>query len=174
MSFPGPIPAPADLQLEAARRVRISSDQQQAILDAAGGDAEKAQMMENLLRTENRGFGYPRDVPSGKGAKGPWQFTSQAWTQFGDGDFDTNVHDFAAGAHAASRMIDWIGRKYGTDPGVVAAYYNGGGRAANHVALGMDPPAQETRDYVRIIRGLYQPVPVSPPTRVAGTDQKTP
>jgi hypothetical protein len=170
MSYPGPQPMPDDPQLDAARQVQITDGQRQAILDAAGGDQAKAQLLENLLRIENRGFGYPKDAKSLVRANGPWQFTRQAWMQFGQGDFDTNVHDFDAGAQAASRMVDWIGRHFGSDPAVVAAYYNGGRRAADHVTLGMDPPAQETQNYVRIMRGLYQPT--SP--RITGTDQISP
>jgi len=54
-------------------------------------------------------------------------------------------------------MVDWISRKYSPEPGVVGAYYNGGWRAAEPVSVGLDPPTKESKDYVRIMRGLSQP-----------------
>ena len=135
-----------------ARRLanfQTTPEQDKIILEAAGGDQEKARVMRGLLAIENRGFGRPRDdATSPAGAAGSWQFMPGTWRDHGRGDF-SKARDFKEGAHATSRFIDWIRKKYGTtDPAVTAAYYNGGHRAAAAVAAGRAPPAAETREYV--------------------------
>ena len=135
-----------------ARRLanfQTTPEQDKIILEAAGGDQEKARVMRGLLAIENRGFGRPRnDATSPAGAVGAWQFTQGTWKDHGRGDF-SNARNFKEGAHATSRFIDWIRKKYGTaDPAVTAAYYNGGPRAAVAVAAGRKAPAAETREYV--------------------------
>jgi len=151
--------------------VGLTDSQRQAILDAANGDTQKAALMENILRVENRGrSSVNNNIESNRKALGAFQITPPAWLQFGQGDWETNARDFNASANTASRMIDWIGRHYSPDPGVIAAYYNGGSRAAHHVMAGLEPPARETQNYVRIMRGLY--APQNP--RITGTDQISP
>lgn len=135
-----------------ARRLanfKTTPEQDKIILEAAGGDQEKARVMRGLLAIENRGFGRPRDdATSPVGAAGSWQFMPGTWKDHGRGDF-SKARDFKEGAHATSRFVDWIRKKYGTtDPAVTAAYYNGGHRAAAAVAAGRAPPAAETREYV--------------------------
>ena len=72
-----------------------------------------------------------------------------------------NAGDFEKGVQATSKFIDWIANRYGTsDPAVIAAYYNGGGRAAYAVAHGKALPPGETNDYVRMMGGLTQPADV--------------
>lgn len=135
-----------------ARRLanfQTTPEQDKIILEAAGGDQEKARVMRGLLAIENRGFGRPRDdATSPAGAAGSWQFMPGTWKDHGRGDF-SNARNFKEGAYATSRFIDWIRKKYGTaDPAVTAAYYNGGHRAAVAVAAGREAPAAETREYV--------------------------
>ena len=135
-----------------ARRLanfKTTPEQDKIILEAAGGDQEKARVMRGLLAIENRGFGRPRDdATSSAGAAGSWQFTPGTWKDHGRGDF-SKARNFKEGAHATSRFIDWIRKKYGTaDPAVTAAYYNGGHRAAAAVAAGREAPVAQTREYV--------------------------
>lgn len=127
----------------------ITSEQEKQIIDAAGGDQNKARIMRGLLAIENRGFGRPRnDATSPVGAVGAWQFMPETWKDHGEGGLE-NARDFGKGAKATSRFIDWIRKKYKTDdPAVIAAYYNGGHRAAAAVAAGREAPAAETREYV--------------------------
>ena len=138
-----------------ARRLgnfQTTQEQDKAILDAAGGDQNKARVMRGLLAIENRGFGRPRnDATSPVGAVGAWQFMPGTWRDHGEGGIE-NARDFSKGAKATSRFIDWIRKKYKTDdPAVIAAYYNGGDPAARAVLAGRAPPAAETREYVGLM-----------------------
>lgn len=128
------------------------------LLAAAGGDPQKVAMMKLLLGAEGSGA----NSVSPKGARGRFQFMPGTWSQFGEGDF-SNASDFSKASGAASRMIDWIKRRYNTnDPRVIAAYYNGGDPAARAVLAGKEPPAKETRDYLARISGEIGNTPLPP------------
>ena len=91
------------------------------------------------------------DQVSPKGARSVMQFMPATW-----GDFNNNgKRDINNPAHtidAAFEFVDWVSKKYGTkDPMVIAAYYNGGGKAAEAVLNGKQPPATETRNYLQRI-----------------------
>jgi hypothetical protein len=168
MSYPGQIHLPAqDPDIARARQVNISDEQMQTIRDAAGGNPQRAMLMENLLRTENRGFGYPNNnAGSNKGAIGAWQMTPKAWLDYGVGDF-SNARDFKQGAAAAAKAVQKAQHFYGDnpDPGLVGAFYNAGKHAADVMQVGGSPPSAETEQYAHIMRGLSEPEP-----RLTGTD----
>lgn len=91
------------------------------------------------------------DQVSPKGARSVMQFMPATW-----GDFNNNgKRDINNPAHtidAAFEFVDWVSKKYGTkDPMVIAAYYNGGGKAAEAVLNGKQPPKAETRNYLKRI-----------------------
>lgn len=88
---------------------------------------------------------------SPKGAKSVMQFMPATWGEFnnnGKRDINNPAHTI----DAALEFVDWISKKYKTkDPMVIAAYYNGGGKAAEAVLNGKQPPATETRNYLQRI-----------------------
>lgn len=86
---------------------------------------------------------------SPKGARSVMQFIPSTW-----GDFNKNgkrdINNPADTIDAALDFVDWISKKYKTkDPMVIAAYYNGGGKAAEAVLKGRMPPAKETQNYLK-------------------------
>ena len=89
------------------------------------------------------------DQTSPKGAKSVMQFMPATWGDFnknGQRDINNPVHTI----DAALEFVDWVSKKYKTqDPMVIAAYYNGGGKAAEAVLKGQQPPATETRAYLQ-------------------------
>jgi soluble lytic murein transglycosylase-like protein len=144
---------------------KLSAEEDAAIRAAAGGDPAKAALMRAILAAENRGKPGPDNLAvSPRGATGAFQFMPGTWGQFGEGAF-RRAYDFDTSARAASRFIDWIKKTYNTDdPAVIAAYYNGGDRAARAVLAGEAPPAKETADYVNMVTGnLSTPLPAGDP-----------
>ncbi|MEX5367400.1 transglycosylase SLT domain-containing protein [Acinetobacter haemolyticus] len=88
---------------------------------------------------------------SPKGAKSVMQFMPATWGEYsknGKRDINNPIDTI----DAALEFVDWISKKYKTkDPMVIAAYYNGGGKAAEAVLKGKQPPATETRNYLERI-----------------------
>lgn len=91
------------------------------------------------------------DQVSPKGARSVMQFMPATWSDHNkNGKRDLN--NPADTIDAAFEFVDWVSKKYKTkDPMVIAAYYNGGGKAAEAVLKGNQPPASETRDYLQRI-----------------------
>lgn len=88
---------------------------------------------------------------SPKGAKSVMQFMPATWGEFNN-DGKRDINNPAHTIDAALDFVDWISKKYKTkDPMVIAAYYNGGGKAAEAVLNGKQPPATETRNYLQRI-----------------------
>jgi|GEM_PF-866579 len=88
---------------------------------------------------------------SPKGARSVMQFMPATWGDFNKGG-KRDLNNPADTIDAAFEFVDWVSKKYGTkDPMVIAAYYNGGGKAAEAVLKGNQPPASETRDYLQRI-----------------------
>ena len=85
---------------------------------------------------------------SPKGAQSVMQFMPATWSEYSKGgkrDIDNPIDTI----DAAVEFVGWISEKYNTrDPMVIAAYYNGGGKAAEAVKSGKMPPASETRAYL--------------------------
>ncbi len=125
------------------------------VTGTAGGNDKKQRFLSAWLALENGGYGkIHNQAMSWKGASGAYQFLRGTWKDFGEGDF-SNARDFDKATAAAGRMYDWMVKKYGTDdPRVLAAYVNGGDRAARAVLKGHLPPAKETRDYLSRLASL--------------------
>ena len=88
---------------------------------------------------------------SPKGARSVMQFMPATWGDFNKGG-KRDLNNPADTIDAAFEFVDWVSKKYKTkDPMVIAAYYNGGGKAAEAVIKGNQPPASETRDYLQRI-----------------------
>lgn len=88
---------------------------------------------------------------SPKGAKSVMQFMPATWGEYSKNG-KRNINNPVDTIDAALEFVDWISKKYKTkDPMVIAAYYNGGGKAAEAVLKGNQPPATETRNYLERI-----------------------
>ena len=95
----------------------------------------------------------PGDV-SPKGAKGPMQFMDPTWKQYGMG---RDVNDGPASFDAAARYMKDLHTRFG-DWRAAQAAYNGGTAAGKAVARGQQPPAEETRKYLRNTEAKLPPI----------------
>lgn len=85
---------------------------------------------------------------SPKGAQSVMQFMPATWSEYSKGG-KRDINNPIDTIDAAVEFVGWISEKYNTrDPMVIAAYYNGGGKAAEAVKSGKMPPASETRAYL--------------------------
>lgn len=85
---------------------------------------------------------------SPKGAQSVMQFMPATWSDYSKGG-KRDINNPIDTIDAAVEFVGWISEKYNTrDPMVIAAYYNGGGKAAEAVKSGKMPPASETRAYL--------------------------
>lgn len=85
---------------------------------------------------------------SPKGAQSVMQFIPATWGEYSKGG-KRDINNPIDTIDAAVEFVGWISKKYNTrDPMVIAAYYNGGGKAAEAVKSGKMPPASETRAYL--------------------------
>lgn len=85
---------------------------------------------------------------SPKGAQSVMQFMPATWGEYSKGG-KRDINNPIDTIDAAVEFVGWISEKYNTrDPMVIAAYYNGGGKAAEAVKSGKMPPASETRAYL--------------------------
>lgn len=85
---------------------------------------------------------------SPKGAQSVMQFMPATWGEYSK-DGKRDINNPIDTIDAAVEFVGWISEKYNTrDPMVIAAYYNGGGKAAEAVKSGKMPPAPETRAYL--------------------------
>ncbi|WP_213386136.1 transglycosylase SLT domain-containing protein, partial [Acinetobacter baumannii] len=104
-----------------------------------------------LLAIRLSGEKSNNDAVSPKGAKSVMQFMPETWKEYSNNG-KRDINNPADTIDASLEFIDWISKKYKTkDPMVIAAYYNGGGNAANAVLKGGQPPASETRNYIQRI-----------------------
>lgn len=86
---------------------------------------------------------------SPKGAQSVMQFMPATWGEYSKGG-KRDINNPIDTIDAAVEFVGWISEKYNTrDPMVIAAYYNGGGKAAEAVKSGKMPPASETRAYLQ-------------------------
>lgn len=86
---------------------------------------------------------------SPKGAQSVMQFMPATWGEYSK-DGKRDINNPIDTIDAAVEFVGWISEKYNTrDPMVIAAYYNGGGKAAEAVKRGKMPPASETRAYLQ-------------------------
>lgn len=86
---------------------------------------------------------------SPKGAQSVMQFMPATWGDFNKGG-KRDINNPMDTIDASLEFVDWVSKKYKTkDPMVIAAYYNGGGKAAEAVLKGKQPPASETQNYLQ-------------------------
>lgn len=86
---------------------------------------------------------------SPKGAQSIMQFMPATWGDFNNGG-KRDINNPMDTIDASLEFVDWVSKKYKTkDPMVIAAYYNGGGKAAEAVLKGKQPPASETQNYLQ-------------------------
>lgn len=86
---------------------------------------------------------------SPKGAQSVMQFMPATWGDFNNGG-KRDINNPMDTIDASLEFVDWVSKKYKTqDPMVIAAYYNGGGKAAEAVLKGKQPPASETQNYLQ-------------------------
>ncbi|EOR08157.1 transglycosylase SLT domain-containing protein [Acinetobacter tandoii] len=86
---------------------------------------------------------------SPKGAQSIMQFMPATWGDFNKGG-KRDINNPMDTIDASLEFVDWVSKKYKTkDPMVIAAYYNGGGKAAEAVLKGKQPPASETQNYLQ-------------------------
>jgi hypothetical protein len=102
-----------------------------------------------LLNAIKTAEGSGAQSVSAKGARGVFQFMPATAKAYGL----TDPTDEAASADAAARYMRWAKDTYKTDdPRVLSAEFNGGPTAARAVLAGKEPPALETRNYIKKVK----------------------
>lgn len=186
---PGAAPAPgvssapaapdfSGLDTATAKRlevVKFSPAQEQTISAVSGGDAAKAAWLRAAVTIENRGKAGPDDnAVSPVGATGAFQFMESTGKQYGLSPDDRR--DFNKSAAAASKFYDDLSKMYGGNQLAMLAHYNGGGSAGRAVINGREPPAKETRDYLKMAQALgigRSPTDAAPGVQVAAANTGT-
>ena len=143
-----------DEQVNNAANVQLTKEQQQILYDVAGQDEQKRQILENILRIENRGFGKVNEnAVSPVGAVGPFQFMPITAKNLGV----NNRKDFRESAEGASRYVDEVRNRLGDNFSSAAMYadYNAGPKASGPISRGEDVNLpQETIDYLAMAKAL--------------------
>jgi len=80
---------------------------------------------------------------SSKGAKGRFQFMPETAKAYG-----VNTSDKVSSAHGAAQYLADLQNQYGSFKAALA-HYNGGTKAAKAVLAGQEPPAEETKNYLK-------------------------
>ena len=117
-------------------------------LDAFATDVEKRYNLPTgmIVALKNAGERSNISEVSGKGAKGVMQFIDKTREAY-----PHDVNDPFDSIDASGRyMADLI--KQHKNPIAAIAAYNGGNAAAKAVLAGKQPPAKETRDYIKRIQ----------------------
>ena len=107
-----------------------------------------------LLAIRKDGERSNNNATSPVGAKSVMQFMPKTWQEYNKGG-RRDLNNPADTIDAAYDFVQWISKKYNTtDPAVIAAYYNGGGRQAEAVKSTGRATNKETADYVpRVLAG---------------------
>jgi len=82
---------------------------------------------------------------SPKGAKGRFQFMPETAKAYG-----VDTSDPVSSAHGAAKFLADLQNQYGSFKAAIA-HYNGGHKAAKAVLEGKEPPATETKNYVKSV-----------------------
>lgn len=126
--------------------VNIKADELATLREVTGGDARALDFLTKALAVENRGFGELRhDAVSPVGAYGAFQIMPKTARGLGISE----QAGFQEQAWGAMKLYKELDKTYGGNTRAMLAHYNGGGKAGRAVMTGMEPPAQETRDYLR-------------------------
>jgi len=80
---------------------------------------------------------------SSKGAKGRFQFMPATAEAYG-----VDTSDKVSSAHGAAKYLSDLQNQYGSFKAALA-HYNGGTKAAKAVLAGQEPPAEETKNYLK-------------------------
>ena len=114
--------------------------------------------MDNLYASLEKRYGLPEgslsaveSVESGgkdetispKGAKGRFQFMPETANAYG-----VNTSDPISSAHGAAQYLSDLQKQYGSFKAAIA-HYNGGTKAGKAVSMGEEPPAEETKGYLK-------------------------
>ena len=107
-----------------------------------------------LLAIRKDGERSNNNATSPVGAKSVMQFMPDTWQEYNKGG-RRDLNNPADTIDAAYDFVQWISKKYNTtDPAVIAAYYNGGGRQAEAVKNTGRATHKETAAYVpRVLAG---------------------
>ena len=136
--------------------VKLTPEQNQSIEAVSRGNTNKADFLRNKLIIENRGHTSVQNAKSGAGAVGPYQFMEGTARNLGltvDGQQDDR-QDFDKSTYAAGKLYDQLHDRYKGNTDAMNANYNAGNDAAEAVMNGGQPPAKETRDYLRFSHAL--------------------
>lgn len=129
--------------------VQLTRDQKKSILNASGGNYQKAQALTNKLKIENRGNPAVTDAVSNAGASGPWQLMPKTAASLGV----TDRSDFDQGSKAAGKLYDDAMKRWNGNRALEYADYNAGPIRAGQMAKGETVP-KETQDYVRMAMAM--------------------
>lgn len=111
-------------------------------------DPFEQELLRLVLVNENAGFGRVNDdAISPVGARGAFQIMPDNATAAGMNPED--MHDFESGAKVALNVLRDYRRRFGDDPLVIMAGYNGGFGAAQDIADGKIPTNEERNLYYR-------------------------
>lgn len=126
--------------------VTLKPEELATLREVTGGDAKAMDFLAKALAVENRGFGELRhDAVSPVGAYGAFQIMPKTARGLGISE----QAGFQEQAWGAMKLYKELDKTYGGNTRAMLAHYNGGGKAGRAVMNGMEPPAQETRDYLR-------------------------
>lgn len=149
--------------------VSIKADELATLRDVTGGDARALDFLATALAVENRGFGELRhDAVSPAGAYGAFQIMPKT----ARGLDISEQADFKEQAEGAMRLYKELDQTYGGNTKAMLAHYNGGYKAGRAVMAGMEPPAQETRDYLRHAGSYTANLPIAKPASSQGQAQR--
>ena len=95
--------------------------------------------------------GNPNAV-SPKGAKGTFQFMPETADAY-----NVDVSDPISSAHGAAKYLSDLQKQYGSFKAALA-HYNGGTKAGKAVSMGDEPPADETKGYLKKVSSKLAPI----------------
>lgn len=154
---PSAVPQGVKRSLE---QFKLTDEQNNKLIAAAGGNTWLYMALRTALVAENLSFGRVRDDrESNKRAVGPFQFippTAESFTSSVDGRRYTHedMRNFDYALDAAKQYFGELYRRFDGNMLAALANYNGGEAASRAVLAGREPPAQETRNYLRAAQAM--------------------
>lgn len=154
---PSAVPQGVKRSLE---QFKLTDEQNNKLIAAAGGNTWLYMALRTALVAENLSFGRVRDDrESNKRAVGPFQFippTAESFTSSVDGRRYTHedMRNFDYALDAAKQYFGELYKRFDGNMLAALANYNGGEAASRAVLAGREPPAQETRNYLRVAQAM--------------------
>lgn len=140
--------------------VKFKGNETDVLNRVTGGDSDALKFLQTALAVENRGFGeINHNAVSPVGAYGGFQIMPKTARGLGISE----RAGFEEQAQGAMRLYQELKRTYGGNTRAMLAHYNGGRAAGRAVMNGMEPPAKETRDYLRHADSYTAQVPSGNP-----------